>query len=213
MDRQEGRWRGHRFAFVILTLVALGPLAAPAVAATSPDEAAKFVAALAAEATALEKGGQVPDEKRLDAFEALLRRGFAVELIGRYVLGDAWSTAAASARDEYVRLLATWLLESRVLRLGGDARAGFRIVGSAPAAANDALVVTELVRAHGPPLEVGWRVRAIDGELKIVDLLVERVSLSITARQAFRPVVKREGLDALIRELKARVDRLEARRS
>ncbi len=52
-----------------------------------------------------------------------------------------------------------------------------------------------------------WRVRESNGALKIVDVVIEGISMSITQRSDFSAVIQRKGggIDGLLEELEAKL--------
>ena len=77
-------------------------------------------------------------------------------------------------------------------------------------ASGDVLVYSDITRpAGGQPVEVGWRVRARDGTMKIVDVYVEGVSLGQTQRSEFASVIRNTGgkVAGLLDEMRRRVKR------
>ena len=48
---------------------------------------------------------------------------------------------------------------------------------------------------------IDWRIRDVDGEPRLLDVLVERVSPLVTKRQEFSSLAKREGIDALLEHM------------
>jgi len=60
---------------------------------------------------------------------------------------------------------------------------------------------------QGEPAKVVWRVREKNGEYKVVDIIIENVSLAITARNEYTAFIKNNpgGVDALIANLKSKI--------
>lgn len=60
---------------------------------------------------------------------------------------------------------------------------------------------------QGEPAKVVWRVREKNGSFKIVDIIIENVSLAITARNEYTAFIKNNpgGVDALIANLKSKI--------
>ncbi|MBQ8661875.1 MAG: ABC transporter substrate-binding protein, partial [Alphaproteobacteria bacterium] len=60
---------------------------------------------------------------------------------------------------------------------------------------------------QGEPAKVVWRVLEKDGQYKIVDIIIENVSLAITARNEYTAFIKNNpgGIDALISNLKSKI--------
>jgi phospholipid transport system substrate-binding protein len=60
------------------------------------------------------------------------------------------------------------------------------------------LVSTKIAQSDGEPISAVWRVRNNDGQYKILDIVVEGVSMAITLRHEYGTVVKADGVDGLI---------------
>ncbi len=191
----------------ILALLGMAP-GAGAQDKTPPQQAEKFIQDIGTRAVALLAKYNDKDPRHQEEFKTLVRQGFDLDLIGRFALGGAWRNASPGQQSEYQQLFATWVLNSYARRLGAYKGETFSILGSQPIADTDALVDTEIRRPDGAPLKAGWRVREIGGQLKIIDVMVEGVSMALTQRQEFASVVQRQGVDGLINELKVRVDNL-----
>ena len=74
-----------------------------------------------------------------------------------------------------------------------------------PIGNDDVLVTSYIIPADGSDnIQVDWRVRNRGGSLKIVDVLVSGVSMSVTQRSDFSAVIQRGGgkLDTLLAYLK-----------
>ena len=84
---------------------------------------------------------------------------------------------------------------------------GTSIVGTKESS-QDVIVQTRLDRPGASPVAVGWRVRLIDDEPKIIDVTVAGLSLALTQRDEFASVTRKQGVDGLLQVLRARTDRL-----
>ena len=178
---------------------------------TSPEQASKFVQDLGSRAVAmLANYNEAEAERHQEEFKKIVREGFDLDLIGRFVLGNSWRTATPEQQQEYQQLFSTWVLNSYARRLGAYKGESFSIVNAQAFADSDALVETEIKRPDGEPLKAAWRVREINGQLKIIDVVVEGVSMALTQRQEFASVIQRSGLDGLISDLRTRVNNLHA---
>src|SRR5690606_5730149 len=62
----------------------------------------------------------------------------------------------------------------------------------------DTLVTSFIVPLDGPEIQVDWRVRYKDGRYRIVDVIVEGVSMSVTQRSDFAAVIQRGGGDVQV---------------
>ena len=60
--------------------------------------------------------------------------------------------------------------------------------------AGDVIVFTQISRSEGvKPINVDWRVRTDKGEYKIVDVIVEGISMGQTQRSEFASVIRQTG--------------------
>jgi phospholipid transport system substrate-binding protein len=190
--------------------------ASPAVSAapkTSPEEAEKFIRTLGQQAVGVLSEKSIPMADREAKIRDLLRRSFDLETIGRFVLSKHWRTATPDQQADYLSLFSEFVLRTYARRLGGYGNEQFKITSAQPLGSRDAIVLTEISRPAGPPITAGWRVRDTDNSLKIIDVMVEGVSMAATQRSEFETIVRDQGLVGLIEILRAKVSAFPARPS
>jgi phospholipid transport system substrate-binding protein len=185
-------------------------MARGALAATPPEGAAVFVKWLAEQALSTLNTPSGSLEQRETIFRDLLRQGFDLKLIGRFVLGRYWRTATPQQRDDFQRLFEEFVLKTYSYRLGGYSGETFNVISTRAAGEKDALVRTRIERPSGPAITADWRVRAKDDRFKIIDVMVEGVSMAVTQRSEFASVINRSGFNGLLEALRARVQRFAA---
>ena len=196
---------GRFSAVVAVTLgVAIGCLQSFA-AESAASEASEFVRQLGDDTIAVLATPDTTAEQRKARFRKLLDEGFAVETIGRFVLGRYWRAATPAQRSDYLRLFREFVLETYAGKLGTYAGETFEITKDVPLDENDTMVSTEIYSPDGPPIRVDYRVRARPAGLKIIDVFVEGVSLITTQRAEFASVISRTGgVDGLLEVLRER---------
>ncbi|MFQ5775510.1 MAG: phospholipid-binding protein MlaC [Kiloniellaceae bacterium] len=199
---------GKAFHGMMASLLVLGLSFAGAVSASaqpSPERAARFVEGLGNQAVALlaSKEAKIP-EKRQAALRDLIRNGFNLELTCQFVLGKYWNRATTAQREEFQELFTEYLLNSYARRLGSFRAETLTIVASHAVGSKDVLVETSVEGPDGPANPV-WRVRADDGQYKIIDVSIDGVSLALTQRREFASVVNRVGLEGLLEMLREKL--------
>ncbi|MSP90178.1 MAG: ABC transporter substrate-binding protein [Alphaproteobacteria bacterium] len=201
----------RRFLLALPILIAgLFPAAASAQLGLG---AAKFINDLAQQAIqTLQAQGQ-PIEAREQRFRALLEDGFALPMIGRFVLGQSYRQLTPDEQQEYQQLFASYVLRTYSYRLGGYKGEAFTVVSAQVQGEQDVLVRTRIERPGGAAVQCDWRVRVFDGRYKIVDVLVEGISMAVTQRSEFAAVVQNNGTAGLLEALRARVARYPAKGS
>lgn len=153
--------------------------------------------------------GELTAEERSRRFRHALNDSFDLKTIARFTLGRHWRTATAAQRAEYRRLFEEFLVRSYASRFRDLDRMTLRIRRTDAITGRDRLVSTTLTddRRRRKPLNIAWRVRKKGPELRIIDVVVEGVSMSVTQRDEFQSVIHNRGgtLDGLLSALRARL--------
>ena len=183
-----------------------------AFAESTDEEAGQFIQNLANKAISVLREESGTLEVRETEFQTLLYDGFALDRIGRFVVGSHWRKMSAEQQNDYQELFKLWVLKTYSVRLGGYSGQTFSIVKVVEAGTTDRYVRTLIDQPKGgESVRADWRVRPIDGGFKIVDVVVEGVSMIVTQKQEFSAVVRRHGVDGLIESLRARVSKFPAK--
>ena len=199
-------WRTLCVALIVAPLF-LSNAATPA-AAIEPGKAGQFIQALGNEAIATLTEEGIERQVREERFTALLGKSFAINGIARFALGRHWRRATDAQKEKYLELFERLIIKSYASRFGRYSGESFRVKGErADGNKGGRLVETEVERSDAATIVVHWRVRENRGALKIVDVVIEGVSMSITQRSDFSAVIQRKGgkIDGLIEELEAKL--------
>jgi phospholipid transport system substrate-binding protein len=191
---------------VVALLMALMPVKAFA-AAESNDPVVQFVQGLGNQALTSLTAKGLPYNERSQRVRTLLLQYFDIQTIGRFVLGTSWSQATDAQRQEYFKLFEDMIVRTYTHRFEEYSGQSFTVKGTqADKGEQDSIVSTVIAQPDGPPVHVDWRVRNEGGTLKIVDVLIENVSMSITQRADFASIIQNGGgkVDALLAALKNR---------
>lgn len=194
----------------VAALILLVSFTLPARALPSEDRARAFIEGLAVEAIEALTTAKVPLAEKESRFRVLLNANFAVDDIGEWVLGRHWWRATDDQRTEYLNLFEEMLITIYVRRFENYA-GEVLTVGRAftSSGGGDILVDSEIVRpGAGDPVHVGWRVRDYDDGMKIVDVIVEGVSMGQTQRAEFGSIIRRNGgeISALLDMMRQQVE-------
>jgi phospholipid transport system substrate-binding protein len=192
-------------------LVAGATLAVPGLllAAASPravEGAADFIQDLAGRAIGILQSRDGKIEAHEAQFRDLLSNGFDMPFIARFVLGKYWRKATPQERADYQALFTEFILQSYSRRMGGYSGETFTVAGARAAGKRDVLVRTRIARPGGPAVKADWRVRPKGGQYRIIDIMVEGVSMAVTQRSEFSAVMRRRGMQGLLQILRARTE-------
>ncbi len=80
------------------------------------------------------------------------------------------------------------------------------VIGSMNIGESDLLVASQILPKSGPALQVDWRVRLKDGKYRVIDAMVEGISMGVTQRSDFASVIEQGGgkISVLLETLKKR---------
>ena len=197
-------FHGGLAATATLALPGMLLAAAPPIAI---DGSAAFIKALAVQAINILQSSSSKIEARETQFRELLSAGFDMPFIARFVLGKYWRKTTPQQRADYQALFTEFILQSYSRRMGGFSGETFTVSGARAAGKKDVLVRTQIDRAGGLAIKAVWRVRPKDGRYRIIDIMVEGVSMAVTQRSEFNAVVRQHGMQGLLQILRARTEK------
>lgn len=150
----------------------------------------------------------IPQAEKDARFAKLFNKALDLDFIGQFVLGRNWRTATPAQREEFIKVYRQLNISTWSKRFDEFKGREFIFKGTSPSNSAGQVFVNSIVPMdQGEPAKVVWRVREKDGQYKIVDIIIENVSLAITARNEYTAFIKNNpgGVDALIANLKTKI--------
>ena len=187
----------------------------PSAAAAQADRKAEgqaMLRAMAESVVAILSNRGMSRADREARFLVIFRQYFDLPAIGPWVMGRPWQQATPAERTEYLQVFETYIVKVYAGQLNQYQGEQLRVVG----ADNDddgVVVATLIVDARGgAPVDIKWRLRPVGGRLKVRDVVIENISMSLNQRREFASVYQQRGstvagLIAAIREKVAELDR------
>ena len=196
---------------VYLIAICLGlPAQSAAMAQDNDNKPAQFIQGLADEAIAILRDPKGSLDEREKRFQAFLKDDFAMEKIGRFAAGKFWRQMSTNQQQQYQQVFEKWILKTYSIRFGGYSGETVNVLKTIKAGQTDVFVRTKINSSRGRALKVDWRVRNIKDNYKIIDVVVEGVSMLVTQKAEFGAVLRQRGIDGLIRILRSQLDRMAA---
>lgn len=188
-----------------LALLILLPL--PASAAISNGAPSAFIKELGTAAISMVSDKGLDHEARIERFRNLLKDGFALETISRFVLGRYWKKTSPEQKQRYTKLFEDYVIASYANRLREYGGETFEVTGEKLSDETSASVSTLILRPKAEPVRVIWQIRDHNDKLKIVDVVIEGISMSITQRSDFAAAIRGKGgnIDAFLDALERKV--------
>lgn len=200
----------------IFTLVAVAfmTLVSNANAQVDAKKAEDFIKSTTAKGIEEIINANVDQKVKDERFYNLLDGALDMNFIGQFVLGRNWRTANATQRKEFIEVyrdlnIATW--SKRFNEFKGKK---FVFKGTTPSNSKGQIFVDTVVPMdQGEPAKVLWRVREKNGSYKIVDIIIEGVSLAQASRSEYTAFIKNNagGVDALIKNLREKLAQQKAK--
>jgi len=189
----------------IVGLTSAMMMAGTANAQISQDQAEGFTKTLVAELGQIAKDGTYSETARDQAYRQALQSRLGSEAIGKFLLKGIPDGAASPAQlARYKTLFPSYIAAAFATQIGGLAERQINVTQSRARGEREVIVRSELVNNSGiKKASIDWRIRAIKGEPRLLDVLVERSSPLVTKRQEFSSLVKRDGMDALLAHMES----------
>lgn len=197
------------FQGMLIATAAMTLLFQPAAfaAETKEQAALALVKNIGDEAVATLADTSLSDEQKQDRFEKFLDSSFDMNRIGRFVLGQYWREASETQQSEFLKVFRDYMVTSYADKIGSYSGENLEIKDATSLNDKESLVHSLITRPNGPPIKLDWRVRSTDQGAKIVDVIIEGISMAQTHRSEFASVVSQPGVgvDGLINKLKEQI--------
>ena len=192
------------FALLLFFLAATGKPAA----AADEEKMSEFINALATDTLDSLTGPALDDSIRQSRFRGLLRKNFDLPTIARFVLGRYWKQATDAQLEEFKILLEDYIVLSYSSRFKDYKDEVFEVNEVRADGKKDTIVYTRIVRKKASPVRIDWRVRHPNDHMKVIDVVIEGLSMSLTHRNEFAAVIQRtgNGVDGLLTLLREKTE-------
>lgn len=180
-----------------------------AMADINKDDAVKMVKNLTEEGIEQVINSQASIEEKNRIFKKLFTENLDLEYIGRYVLGRYWRSATPQQKKEFISLYKEFNVMTWSKRFDEFKGKSFIFDGTAPANnPNQIFVNTNVPMPNANPVVVKWRVYDYKGSLKIIDIIIENVSLAQTARNEYTSFIAKSpnGIEGLLQNLRDKIN-------
>lgn len=191
-------------SFLYILTAALLLNISPASAAVDAAKAETFVKQVTEDGVEDIINAKISQQEKDARFEKLFNNALDLDFIGQFVLGRYWKSATPQQKKDFIAAYRQLNIKTWSQRFDEFKGKNFVFKGTSPSnSANQVFVNTVVPMDQGEPAKVVWRVKQNGDRYKIVDIIIENVSLAITARNEYTSYIKNTpgGLDALIADL------------
>jgi phospholipid transport system substrate-binding protein len=180
----------------VLGLLALGIVAVlgrPA-AANATARAQAFVSTLGADLVRLLNSGRSEAQMYVE-FERFLARYGDMPAVAASVLGPPWRGLSGGQRQAFVAAFQTYLARKYGRQFREYRNAGVEVTGARDGGKAGVLVQTKVVRPGQQAIAVDWQVSERSGSPRVVNLIIEGVSMLANERAEIGAMLDAQGGD------------------
>ena len=200
------------FRPVLLAFFAVVLMCAPAWSASENERAITFIEQMSGSALKLVADKEMATDDRRSEFASLLDANFDMDRIGRFVLGRYWRLATPEQRSAYLGLFRESIVQTYSHRFDDYSGQKFRVLGRREAKSKFIFINSEIFDPTRPGANVNvlWRVLPTGDSFRVVDVVIEGISMSVTQRNEYASVIQRNGgeVDALIDALRKNLKKM-----
>ncbi|MHC8441331.1 MAG: MlaC/ttg2D family ABC transporter substrate-binding protein [Candidatus Eutrophobiaceae bacterium] len=150
-------------------------------------------------------------EQRWSEIATIIRSGFDFRSMSQSVLATNWKAASPDEQQQFSEYFSQYMEEVYRSRIEAYTDEEIRYVGET-ITGKRAVVKTEIITATAI-IPVHYRLKKNkDGNWYAYDVIIEGVSLISNYRNTFAAIVKNEGMDGLLGNLKRKIDKHHTRR-
>lgn len=171
------------------------------------QKAREFIEAFSSKAIGVLNNKELTDEQSFQEYRNILNDAFAIEYIARISLSRHRKKASKEELAEYYNLFPEFILKVNSSRLKKLDTTKIEVDQVTPHLKSDIFIRTKAYNSSNKALDVDWRVRNDkNGNVKIIDVKIEGISLVGTQRDDFTARIGSSGIDGLNKYMKNIID-------
>ncbi len=184
--------------------IGVGALAAPGARAMTESEAAAraVIAETVEEVLAVLRDESSPTEARIRSLEEIVYGRFDLYVMSRLVLARNWKRFSDEQKEQYVAEFKQYLTNSYGNRIERYDQQDVEIVGEREEPRGDVVVKTRIRGGEFEGALVEYRLRSQDSEWRVIDVVIEGISMVSNYRDQFKSIVSAGGPELLLQKLK-----------
>jgi len=141
-------------------------------------------------------------KERRASLEAIAQQRFDFETMSRLVMAANWRKLSPPQQTQFVDEFTRFLANDYGARIDRYAQEEVEITGEQPEARGDCTVKTKIVGGKNDGALVDYRMRQKNGDWRIIDVVIEGISLVANYRDQFREVASNGGPAVVIDRLR-----------
>jgi phospholipid transport system substrate-binding protein len=176
--------------------------------AAADDEAKVFVDNIASQVLSVLNAQATTAGERREKLIEIFTEAIEINWMAKFALGRNWQTLSLAQQNEYVAVYKNYLIDTYVNRFMEYKSQKLLISAAQQVSQGNYVVKTEIVQNHEnkPNVRVDYRLSSKYssryGHFKIIDIVIEDVSMITSQRSEFTQVINTKGFYGLLEKLK-----------
>ena len=188
--------RSRRSARGVALIVAL---ALPAAASTGPRD---LIQQTVDQVLEILRDAERSPEQRRSELEKLAHERFDFRTMSRLVLARNWKKLSDEQQADFVDEFTRYLANDYGARIDRYQQQEVAVLGAESKPRGDVVVKTKIIGGEQDGALVDYRLRSHDEQWRIIDVVIEGISMVANFRDQFREVMGRDGPDVLLEKLR-----------
>lgn len=158
-----------------------------------------FVQSTADEVLVVLKNSSLDSDTKISKIEEIAYARFDFDTISKLVLARNWKKMSPEQREKFIREFKKHLSVTYGKNVDSYANETIEITDDREEARGDHTVKTKIVRGSAAEdILVDYRLRKKNGEWRVIDVVVERISLVSNFRSQLKEIISRDGIDKML---------------
>tara|TARA_R110002096_G_scaffold435927_1_gene664269 strand:- start:38451 stop:39167 length:717 start_codon:yes stop_codon:yes gene_type:complete len=171
------------------------------------QKAREFIEAFSERAIGVLNNKDLTEEQSFEEYRRILNDAFAIDYIARISLSRHRKKASKEELAAYYSLFPEFILKVNSSRLKKLDTTKIEVDKVTPHAKSDIFIRTKAYNSENRALDVDWRVRSDkDGNVKIIDIKIEGISMVATQRDDFTARIGTSGIEGLNKYMQDIID-------
>lgn len=198
---ENGRSNRRQRTGLALALSVAGLLAAGSALAVAQEAPSVVIDKTANSVIAVLRDSSLGSSEKRERIEAIVYERVDFATLSRLVLARNWQRLSAEQREEFMREFKRHLSVTYGDNVDRYRNESVRIVGEREEARGDRTVLTEVSNAT-ETYSLNYRLRQRGGSWRIIDIVIEGVSMVSNFRSQFQEIIANGGPEKLLRVLR-----------
>ncbi len=187
---------------LILTFCILFLMGAHTIATAQEKSATTFVSNLVDDIVQNVLSTDATKEAKAAAFEEHILKAIDTQAIAKTVLAQFWRTATQKEQDDFIEAFKNMAIKMTSDKFNLYTGQKMQFFAERPAQGKNQVFVDSSVEDKQKPIQVVWRVREKDGEYRVIDIIIEGVSMTLSYRNEYSTFLQTHTIAELIERIK-----------